>query len=364
MFQKTLHACRACEPACRPAINKLILGVALGSLCCTPALAQNEDWRKEDRYYEAKIITQSGTSMAMPRAGLEACDAGIPAVNPRRAIVRHAMLEWAKFSFPLFDLSGSALAFAPTRPWSLSRSRSLRLFRYVQGREPRLLRLGHMEDDKTVSQAIASYWTVTQRRQLTLQNRIWRIAPDAGWVRAWSAAFVSWVMCRAGQSQEQFGPSPAHARYVDQAIDGESAFEARDLAGTIPFPGDIVCADMGGKLGLAGAGRHKGRYRRTETFKTVADRKKYGRGGRPMHCDIIVKTDLRTQLTFAIGGNVKHAVSMTVIKLNGRGKIVPTAARPWFALLTLKGDRPKTRFAFDPLLREAIARWRYLNSKK
>jgi len=347
-----------------PALRRLILCATLGAAGGSPALAQTQDWRNSDRYYEAKISRISGTSMAVPRAGLESCDAGIPAVDPRQTIVRHAMLEWAKFSFPLLDLSGSALAFAPTRPWSLSRSRRLRLFRYVQGREPRLLRLGHMEDDKAVSQAIASYWTVTQRRQLTLQNRIWRIAPDAGWVRAWSAAFVSWVMCRAGMSTEQFGRSPAHARYVDQAIDGNGAFEARDLAGTIPTPGDIVCADMGGKLGLADNGRHKGRLQRTETFATIADRRKYGRGGRAMHCDIIVKTDLRAQLTFAIGGNVKHAVSMTVIKLNGRGKILSTAARPWFALLTLKGDRPKTRFAFDPLLREAIARWTYLKTKK
>lgn len=345
-------------------MTKLVLCVSLSSLCGAPAFAEGEDWRDEDRYYEAKITTQSRASVAKPRDGFDGCDAGIPAVNMRREIVRYAMLEWAKFSFPLFDLSGSALAFAPTRPWSLSRSRSLKLYRYVQGREPRLLRLGHMEDDKAVSRAIASYWTVTQPWQLDTQNRIWQIVPSAGWVRPWSAAFVSWVMCKAGLSKEQFGPSPAHARYVDQAIDGAGAFEARDLAGTIPAPGDLICADMGGKLALAESGRHKGRYQRTETFKTLADRKTYGRGGRPMHCDIIVKTNLRTQLTFAIGGNVKHAVSMTVIKLNGRGKILPTAARPWFALLKLKGERPKTRFAFDPLLRQAIARWTYLKTKK
>jgi len=345
-------------------LTRLLVCAILGAICWSPAFAQSEDWRDADKYYEAKIIKQSGTSVATPRDGFEGCDADLPAMNLRHSIVRHAMLEWAKFSFPLFDLSGSALAFAPTRPWSLSKSRRLSLYRYVQGREPRLLRLGHMEDDEAVSRAIASYWTVTQRWQLKVQNSIWRLVPSAGWVRPWSAAFVSWVMCKAGLSKEQFGPSPAHANYVDQAIYGESAFDAHDLAGTIPAPGDLICADMGGKLSLADAGKHKGRYRRTETFKTIGDRKTYGRGGRPMHCDIIVKTDLRTQLTFAIGGNVKHAVSLTVIKLNGRGKIVPTATRPWFVLLRLKGDRPKTTVAFDPLLREAIARWKFLNARQ
>lgn len=75
----------------------------------------------------------------------------------------------------------------------------------------------------------------------------WRQSDDiASW--AWSAAFVSWCVLKAGATNGEFGLSIRHAAYIKKAVADatDGAFRARRIEDYAPDVGDIICANRGG----------------------------------------------------------------------------------------------------------------------
>jgi hypothetical protein len=112
---------------------------------------------------------------------------------------------------------------------------------------------------------------------------------------AWSAAFVSAIARRAGISKDDLPSAERHVSYIDALL--ARAIAAPDGARFLPYApedrapraGDLLCADRSvaplshWSMRLAEAGRP-----------------------RPMHCDIVVRTDPGT--IEAVGGNVQDLV--------------------------------------------------------
>ena len=123
----------------------------------------------------------------------------------------------------------------------------------------------------------------------------------------WSAAFVSWVLVRAGLPG--FRPSASHIDYVRAAaVDPQhSAYQFIDPATARPATGDMLCYvrmpdRMYGYEGLLAAVHADG-------------------SGLKMHCDIVVAANPGNDATaYLIGGNVQHGVTMRLLPLNRNGQ--------------------------------------------
>jgi hypothetical protein len=121
--------------------------------------------------------------------------------------------------------------------------------------------------------------------------------------RPWSAAFISYVMTRAGLPG--FQASASHYDYVAAAFadPAQSAFQFLDPASAKPATGDLLCyvRNNGEALGHAG-------------FAAAL-----GTGGGPynMHCDIVVSA--HAGKAWLVGGNVQQGVTMRVLPLNRNG---------------------------------------------
>jgi hypothetical protein len=227
----------------------------------------------------------------------------LPVADVRRRIVDIAVQEWSVFGFPIVDRSNVARRFFPDGIVSEAAN--------PEFAEPQIVRafprLGTFEDSERVATAIAGYWAATPEGAPILdeQNQAWNGpgGDDVTWLRPWSAAFISWVMCEAGLGESsQFSRSVAHHRYIDQAIrarDGEapeSAFVAYDPGEQEVSPGDLLC---NGRASL--------------NYRTIADRRRnLGQGART-HCDIVVKVDEAASRILVIGGNVFRSLSLTML---------------------------------------------------
>ncbi|MET0288994.1 MAG: DUF2272 domain-containing protein [Pseudoxanthomonas sp.] len=122
---------------------------------------------------------------------------------------------------------------------------------------------------------------------------------------AWSAAFVSWVMAKAGVPA--FRLSASHIDYVRDAFRApeRSPFLPTDPAIATPTQGDLLChvRGRGDALGFTGLQR-------------IAS----GHAGLNMHCDIVVAANPGGDSTaYLIGGNVQQAVTMRLLPLNRKG---------------------------------------------
>ncbi|RXR03414.1 DUF2272 domain-containing protein [Pseudoxanthomonas composti] len=122
---------------------------------------------------------------------------------------------------------------------------------------------------------------------------------------AWSAAFVSWTMQRAGVPG--FRLSASHMDYVRDAFRApeRSPFLPVDPALATPAQGDLLChvRGSGDALGFTGLQR-------------IAK----GRDGLSMHCDIVVAANPGGDSTaYLVGGNVQQAVTMRLLPLNRKG---------------------------------------------
>jgi hypothetical protein len=128
---------------------------------------------------------------------------------------------------------------------------------------------------------------------------------------AWSAAFVSYVMRRAGAVGFRF--SAAHREYVAaakrNALRGDTGnpFWAFPIGRARPAPGDLVCADR------ATAGRCN-----SATFGNIDDGRRWA-----THCDIVTNVDdFRRQIT-VVGGNVGNSVKAKTLRIDADGFLVP-----------------------------------------
>lgn len=245
------------------------------------------------------------------------CRAG-PVADARRRIVDIAAQEWAYFGFAVMDETDPA-------SWARPRGRRGSGAPGVFGRgggfddpELRAARERQVAEAIRVAPSIAGYWAVTGDGAWIVEryNDNWRESGGAvtRWRDAWSAAFVSWVMCEAGFADKaQFQRDVAHHVYIDQAIrarDGaepKSVLEAYELGEQPIVPGDLVC--------LA----------RRPGYRTLADRREQMGEGARTHCDFVVKVDDERALIYTIGGNVRGTVGLKLLpaERGGGGPLRP-----------------------------------------
>lgn len=236
----------------------------------------------------------------------------------RRHIVEIAVQEWAFFGFPVVDQTAAP----PPEARSTPRPR----------RPPTWL---DPAESSRVASSIAGYWSATPDGAwiLSRQNSIWRgpAGVASRWRDAWSAAFVSWVMCSAGLNGEQFARAIAHHAYIDQAIaasaaSATTAFVAYDVGVEPIEPGDLLCSS------------------RRNGYRTIADRQRHLGTPARSHCDIVVYVDRPGSRILTIGGNVRGTVSLKLQHAvndpsNARlHRAVGHAGREIFAHLKLRAD--------------------------
>ena len=230
---------------------------------------------------------------------------GFPAAAIRQRIVQLAVQEWGFFGFAVVDRTDVEDEEGDRREW--------------RGRRRR----GGDAGSARVASSIAGYWAVTPDGAWILQsqNAIWN-RPDGAtsrWRYAWSAAFVSWVMCESGLEPAKFRRAIAHHTYIDQAIrarDGAAAtaaFAAYDAGEADIAPGDLLCTA------------------RRPAYRTLAERRRQMGVGARTHCDIVVRIDEAASRLFAIGGNVRGTVGLKALpatRTQGRLRVVdPVDAR-------------------------------------
>jgi hypothetical protein len=275
----------------------------------------------------AHVRGAPGAMVVQPRA----CRT-LPTGDTRRRLVDLAVQEWGFFGFRIVDqtdLVNERAAFGNDTVGIVDS------FRDVGGERPRLSRLPP-EEAARVAASIAGYWAVTPEGSWIVerQNDAWKgpYGTAVRWNAPWSAAFVSWVMCEAGLgAMSQFHRAVAHHAYIDQAIrarDGrapQAAFTAYDAGETTITPGDLLCSS------------------RRPAYRAIAERRRQLGVGARSHCDIVVKVDEGRERILAIGGNVRGAVSLKLLRATRQtGKplrlIDLEEARPIFAHLKLRAD--------------------------
>jgi hypothetical protein len=130
---------------------------------------------------------------------------------------------------------------------------------------------------------------------------------------AWSAAFISHVMQRAGVPGFVFPPSAAHSTYIDALLASwasypeGAAFRPHAPSEYTPVPGDLICAD-----------------RSAAPLYHWQDKLAEAGQFRPMHCDVVVASG--GGLVQAIGGNVLDVVVLRRFPADRAGHALPP---PW-----------------------------------
>lgn len=236
-----------------------------------------------------------------------------PKEQLRQRIVDIATQEWTFFGSREYQARSAAEEALP---------RELR-----RQRRPRL----SPEESERVASSIAGYWSTTAEGEWIVdrQNNEWEEEGEAArWRDAWSAAFISWVMCEAGiNSREEFRHAIAHHSYIDQAIrarDEESAgtlYIAYDSGEAEVSVGDLMCTGT------------RPRYQNLDERRS-----QIGEGART-HCDIVVKVDKNAKTIDTIGGNVQSAVTLKRLWFSEDGRVlspVDRAGRPVFAHLKMR----------------------------
>jgi hypothetical protein len=238
----------------------------------------------------------------------------LPMDGVRRRIIDLAVQEWGFFGFTVVDQTAVEIS-------TDQRSSQRR-------RRPRL----SPSESARVAGSIAGYWTVTPEGGwiLDAQNEIWQ-GPGglaARWRYPWSAAFISWVMCEGGLGDtSQFRRAVAHHAYIDQAIRARdagavrAAFTAYDIGDASIVPGDLLCSA------------------RRPAYRSIAERRLQMGDGARTHCDIVVKLDAPRSRILAVGGNVRGAVSLKLLRAaRAPGQYLRPVDGALFAHLKLRAE--------------------------
>ncbi|MBV8500890.1 MAG: DUF2272 domain-containing protein [Paucibacter sp.] len=125
----------------------------------------------------------------------------------------------------------------------------------------------------------------------------------------WSAAFISYLMDRAGLSEEQFHFASAHAVYIRPALEGKEgyAYRACDVRKTAPRVGDLICYGR--------AARPLRSFADWQAQMGALD------GSVKSHCDLVVKVDRKAAKMESMGGNVEQSVTWRKLMLDERGML-------------------------------------------
>lgn len=178
-----------------------------------------------------------------------------------------------------------------------------------QGDEESIPHVGFWEDDDSHVYRVGTYWSAVGMPGLDGHDC----------QQPWSAAFISYVMQKAGVPSYLFPPSRAHWVYLTQIISDPGGAARRFVPHGIteykPQPGDLVCATR----------EHLGApmIRGASDAMFLQNNK--------LHCDIVVGRQGAT--LEVIGGNVRNSVSKTVLTLNAKSHLHPIKRRPWFMVI-------------------------------
>ena len=134
----------------------------------------------------------------------------------------------------------------------------------------------------------------------------------------WSAAFISWVMCKAGAGSA-FKYAAAHSTYISAAkanriADNTSPFKAYRLSEVAPRLGDLVCRSRAGSKA---------------TYDTIHP-------GMKTHCDIVVA--VRPRALTVVGGNVDNSVKSWIVRTDTLGRVTQPLA---FAVIRVGTHKPR-----------------------
>lgn len=203
---------------------------------------------------------------------------------------------------------------------------------------PVLAAAGCWENDPRMFRALRDYWRPLQagrpaggappRRErhgddLVDSAMALTVARPPGWTEAWSAAFVSYVVSRAGiVAAGAFVYSSSHAEYVGPAVtafpaDDSYRYVARPVRAFAPRAGDLICS-------------YRSQPRR-EPWSAEAVGWSLGTA----HCDVVVavERDGDAARVLAVGGNIFQSVSLSVHALTADGLLADSPFRNWAVVL-------------------------------
>lgn len=124
---------------------------------------------------------------------------------------------------------------------------------------------------------------------------------------AWSAAFISFLMDRAGLGAEQFRYTATHSDYIKAAFDSPEsyAYRACDPAIIKPRVGDLLCYSRGNRP-----------LKRFSDWTSAAQSPGFVTAS---HCEVVVNVDAPARKIDTIGGNVLQSVARRRLRLNEAG---------------------------------------------
>ena len=181
-------------------------------------------------------------------------------------------------------------------------------------KEGRKVKEGISEEDPRVFKRVGYFWERGTGFKLDGKDRDW----------PWSAAFISTIHEDA-EVGPQFRRSPAHARYIRDAIFSkqaghkDAAYWGHRITERAPQVGDMVCYS-----------RQKGVSYDKQPLRYKS------------HTDMV--TAVRPGEVDVVGGNVGQSVSKRTLKTDENGLIVDTS-RNWFAVLEPKN---LSQFSISP----------------
>jgi Uncharacterized protein conserved in bacteria (DUF2272)/D-alanyl-D-alanine carboxypeptidase len=162
------------------------------------------------------------------------------------------------------------------------------------------------ESDPKMRAVLEDYWFTGTGSKRT-EPSWWSAVP-------WSAAFISWVMKKAGAGSD-FKYSASHSEYTvaakaNRMVGNNNLFKAYRITERAPRVGDLICQSR------AGSGA---------TYDNI-------KVGMSTHCDIVTAVE-PNRLT-AIGGNLSDSVSRDYVQTDANGYITESG---YFAVIRI-GD--------------------------
>lgn len=123
----------------------------------------------------------------------------------------------------------------------------------------------------------------------------------------WSAAFISYLMHKAGLGDVQFRYSATHSDYIKAAFDHDPAYAYRacDPARVRPRVGDLLCYSRGSRP-----------LRRFSDWREAVRAENFIAAS---HCELVVGVDRSARKMETIGGNVLQSVARRRLRLNEAG---------------------------------------------
>ncbi|MBJ7517924.1 MAG: DUF2272 domain-containing protein [Stenotrophomonas sp.] len=244
------------------------------------------------------------SSVSTDAAAAEACDVPPPyGLSPLALSIRQTACNEHRLWFrPFIDREGRAASLAVTEAENEHLAdNGLIAWQRVSGywRDSGTLNaMGAIPGASSCIAPLGSRYTDSDCRAFLIDN-------------PWSAAFISWVMVRAGVPG--FNASPRHIDYIRAAYNGASPYRLADPAAEKPAVGDLLCFLRD--------------RRETLTYTGLVQALGNGSVGHwKSHCEVVVSANMGGDRTlYLVGGNVLNTVAMRMLMLDRSGRIeLPT----------------------------------------